>query len=141
MPDALAALDLFVMTSVSRSEGVPTAMLEAMAMGKIVVLTDVGAVSEVIESGKIGFVVAPEQPDQVAERITWALSHTAEVNSMASGNRQKAVAHFSPEQCASRHLEAYRAAISHARTRHAFGLRRSIGWLEGNEVKALRAGG
>jgi glycosyltransferase involved in cell wall biosynthesis len=58
--DALEILskgDIFVLPALS--EGVPKTVLEAMALGKPVVATDVGGVRAVMVSGKTGFVVAP----------------------------------------------------------------------------------
>jgi glycosyltransferase involved in cell wall biosynthesis/GT2 family glycosyltransferase len=47
----------------SRWEGIPLAVLEAMAFGTIVVATRVGAVDEVVVDGTTGFLVDPEQSD------------------------------------------------------------------------------
>src|SRR5439155_20377609 len=50
----LQAIDVFVMTSPARSEGMPTAILEAMVAAKPVVATNVGATSELVEAGVTG---------------------------------------------------------------------------------------
>ena len=60
--DLLQGLDLFVLTSLPHSEGMPTAILEAMACGKPVVSTDVGSVRELVEDGVTGIVVPPARP-------------------------------------------------------------------------------
>ena len=70
LPDArkyLAAFDIFVMSSVK--EGFPWALLEAMAAKLPVVATNVGAVPEVIEDGKNGFLVEPRKPELLAQKI------------------------------------------------------------------------
>ena len=54
IPGVLAALDVFVLSSVL--ESCPVALLEAMAMKTPVVATNVGAVSEMVDSGRTGFV-------------------------------------------------------------------------------------
>ncbi len=64
----LCAADIFVLPS--SIEGFPMSILEAMAMGVAVVASDVGAVAEVIESGKDGFVVTPGSSSEIAEVIT-----------------------------------------------------------------------
>jgi hypothetical protein len=51
----------------SRWEGVPLAMLDAMAHACIVIATDVGAIGEVLESGRNGYLIANGEDGAVAE--------------------------------------------------------------------------
>ncbi len=70
LPDArkyLAAFDIFVLPSVK--EGFPWALLEAMAAKLPVVATNVGAVPEIIEDGKNGFMVEPRKSELIAQKI------------------------------------------------------------------------
>ena len=67
VPDLLAALDILVMTSYT--ESFPNAILEAMAMGKPVVATNVGGIPEVVAQGQTGFLVAPRDPKAIADRV------------------------------------------------------------------------
>ncbi len=70
LPDArkyLAAFDIFVLSSVK--EGFPWALLEAMAAKLPVVATNVGAVPEIIEDSKNGFLVEPRKPELIAQKI------------------------------------------------------------------------
>src|SRR5204862_430413 len=57
--DHVAGFDLFAMTSVPQSEGIPTVIVEAMSAGLPVLTTGVGAVGEVVRDGEHGLVVAP----------------------------------------------------------------------------------
>lgn len=66
--DFVAEADILVLPS--RSEGIPNAVLEAMAMGKPVVATAVGGVPEIIEEGVSGRLVLPERPDLLASILT-----------------------------------------------------------------------
>lgn len=70
--DYVAEADVLVLPS--RSEGIPNAVLEAMAMGKPVVATAVGGVPEIIIDGISGRLVAPEQPDLLAQALTEVLN-------------------------------------------------------------------
>jgi glycosyltransferase involved in cell wall biosynthesis len=71
LPQILNAADIFVLTSVA--EGVPNAILEAMACGLPVVATDVGGISEVVKSGVNGFLIDTRQPSNVVEMLKQAL--------------------------------------------------------------------
>lgn len=63
----LPAFDLFALSSVK--EGFPWSLIEAMAAKLPTVATRVGAVPEIIETGKNGFVVEPRDPQAMADKI------------------------------------------------------------------------
>lgn len=63
----LAALDMFVLSS--DWEGMPNAVLEAMAAGLPVVATAVGGTPEVVMDGVTGLLVPPRDPGVLAEAI------------------------------------------------------------------------
>src|SRR5205814_2661140 len=69
---ALAAADVFVLSSVPRSEGVPTAIEEAMMMSLPVVSTDVGSVAELVEEEVTGWLVPPLDARALARAIAGA---------------------------------------------------------------------
>lgn len=64
---AYCAADVFVISSLD--EGFPRTLLEAMAFGKPIVATTVGAIPEVIKDHANGILVEPESPDQLAHAI------------------------------------------------------------------------
>jgi glycosyltransferase involved in cell wall biosynthesis len=57
------ALDLFWLTSEPRSEGIPTTVEEAMALGIPVVAANVGGVREIVHDGETGSLVPPRDPE------------------------------------------------------------------------------
>jgi glycosyltransferase involved in cell wall biosynthesis len=59
VPDVLAAADIFVLPSLW--EGLPIGLLEALAMGKAVIATNVDGTSEIIHHGKNGMLVETEE--------------------------------------------------------------------------------
>lgn len=67
IPDILAAADLFVLSSIR--EGLPVALLEAMAAGAAIAATEVGGIPEVIRDGMSGLLVPPMDAAALAEAI------------------------------------------------------------------------
>jgi len=67
VPSFLHDADICVFTSVT--EASPTSVWEAMSMGKPIVTTDVGSVSQYIENGVTGFIVPIEDVEGLCEKI------------------------------------------------------------------------
>jgi len=61
----LAAMDVYMMSS--RFEGLPLALLEAMAMHCAVVCTGAGGIPEVIRDGENGLLIDVDRPDDLTE--------------------------------------------------------------------------
>jgi glycosyltransferase involved in cell wall biosynthesis len=112
---ALAAADVFVLASVPRSEGAPTAITEAMMMELPVVATDVGAVREVVEDGRTGFVVSPLDAQALAGAVLRILGDHEVRASFGTRGRVRAIEHFSADECARVHLEAYEYVLRNRR--------------------------
>jgi L-malate glycosyltransferase len=85
VPEYLAKIDIFVMPSRQESFGV--AVLEASACGLPVVASDVGGLPEVIADGVTGFLVPPEQPQIMAEKISQLIESPALRKSMGEHGR------------------------------------------------------
>jgi glycosyltransferase involved in cell wall biosynthesis len=113
---ALAAGDIFVLSSVPLSEGIPTAAEEAMMMSRPVIATDVGGVSELVQDGVTGFVVRPLDPRALAEAV-YRTGDSAARAAMGARARARAVDLCSTRQCAKVHLEAYERALEHSASR------------------------
>lgn len=65
--DVLAAMDVFLLTS--RFEGLPRAVLQAMAAGVPVVATAVGGTPEVVDDGRTGRLVPAGDPEAAGEAV------------------------------------------------------------------------
>ena len=76
--NAISACKLFVMTS--KREGIPTALLEAMGMGKPVVVPAHSGCKEVVHSNNYGFLYEPNSLDDLAEQTSqaWVSKHIGE---------------------------------------------------------------
>lgn len=67
----IAEFDLLVLASLH--EGLPNAVMEAMAAGVPVVATAVGGTKELITDGETGYLVQPADKEALADRILFAL--------------------------------------------------------------------
>lgn len=67
VPAFLRELDIYVLSS--RHEGLPIAVLEAMATALPVVATRITAIPEVVEDGRTGILVPPGNPQAMAQAI------------------------------------------------------------------------
>jgi glycosyltransferase involved in cell wall biosynthesis len=77
MPIWLSAANCLVLPS--RSEGLPTIILEAMMCRLLVIATPVGGVPEVVKDGKNGFLVPVGNSQALAERIQVVLAKEKEL--------------------------------------------------------------
>ena len=109
--DLVAILDLVVLPS--RSEGLPFALLEAMALAKPVVATRVGGNPEVVEDGRTGLLVPPEDPVALARAVRFLLDHPAEAAAMGQRARERVLRDFSLTRSVGALQELYRSAASH----------------------------
>jgi glycosyltransferase involved in cell wall biosynthesis len=69
-PDAvriLAGCDVFILAS--HYEGFPVALMEALALGRPVVVTAVGGIPDAVTDGREGFLVSPGHPDELADAV------------------------------------------------------------------------
>ena len=72
IPEVMAALDVFVLTS--RHEGFGRVVAEAMAAARPVVVTNEGAPPELVEAGRFGVAAQPADPGDFAAHISRLLS-------------------------------------------------------------------
>ena len=67
VPEALSQIDIFVYPS--WHEGFGRSIMEALAMEKAVVATNVGGIPDLINDGENGFLVEPHNPEALAQKI------------------------------------------------------------------------
>lgn len=108
--DLLAAIDVYVHSSVS--EGMPNAVMEAMAVAKPVVATRVGGITELVIDKQTGWLVEPGHPTALAERIVFALRHQAEARRMGLAAAERIKIHFSAEKMVMAYHTLYQELVS-----------------------------
>ena len=68
-------------------DGLPTVLIEAMALGVPVVSTPVTGVPELVRDGETGRLVAPNNPVELAHAIAIVLDDPAHAREMAAAGR------------------------------------------------------
>lgn len=91
VPEVMAGLDIVVLSS--KSEGTPLVLMEAMAAGKAVVSTAVGAVPELVEHGMDAVLVPLNNPQEFAAEII-RLADPIAREYLGRKAREKAITHF-----------------------------------------------
>ncbi len=84
----MAQSKFFVMPSVR--EGFGIVYLEAMASGCITIGTEGEGIADFIEDGVNGFLVPPDQPDVISQKILWCLEHPEKAEEIARRGMEKA---------------------------------------------------
>lgn len=86
IPRLLAAMDIYIMASAN--EGLSLSILEAMAAGKPVVITDVGGAREVVETGRTGLIIPPLSVDAIKEALLFLLESEVERRKLAQAGKE-----------------------------------------------------
>jgi glycosyltransferase involved in cell wall biosynthesis len=102
-------MDLFVLSS--REEGIPNALLEAMAAGRPSIATDVGGTGEVLTDGETGWLVPAASPQALATAIEEALARPEEARRRGDRARQAALERSSIDAMVRRHERFYLDAL------------------------------
>lgn len=92
----------------SRQEGLPNAVLEAMAAGLPVIATRISGHEDVIHDGKTGLLVAPDDANALAAAIERLLSDPGLRDRIGRGARRHVRQHYSIPAVTTRLLHAYR---------------------------------
>ena len=114
VPTLLAAADVYV--GASHWEGLPVALLEAMAAGLPVVPAAVGDVGSVVD-GSTGRLVTPRQPAQLVEALLDLLGDPAGAAALGAAGRARIEADFGVAGWFDRLLDVYDDDLRSTRSR------------------------
>jgi glycosyltransferase involved in cell wall biosynthesis len=103
----LPHFDLF--TLASREEGIPNAVLEAMAAGRPVVATAVGGTPEVVEHGRNGRLVPPGDPAALAAALGELMDRPEEARRLGAQAARDARERLAIDTMVRRHEAFYRS--------------------------------
>jgi glycosyltransferase involved in cell wall biosynthesis len=97
IPEVLRAFDVFVLPSIA--EGLPGALLEAMATGIPVIASQVGGVPEILNDLSLGLMVSPSSMDELASAME-RLGSMDEVrrNMIGEALRERVLKEFTKEK-------------------------------------------
>lgn len=109
--EILPALDMFVQASVPSSEGIPTAILEAISCGLPVVSSDVGSISEVVKSGENGLIVPVLDSVSMAKAFNELIQDLPLRRKMSEIARAVAVEKYDVVSCAKSHKHVFECSI------------------------------
>jgi len=112
IPQIMAALDVFVLPS--RWEGMPNAVMEAMAAARPVIATAVGGCPELIEPGRNGILVPPEDHKALAQAITKILQDSHRAREMGKAGRQKISQTFTINTMVRENQDMYKSLLQNA---------------------------
>jgi glycosyltransferase involved in cell wall biosynthesis/ribosomal protein S18 acetylase RimI-like enzyme len=104
--DLLAVMDVFVLAS--WREGMPRSAIEAAAMGKALVLTDIRGCREVARHDREALLVPPRDPGALAAAISRLAADPALRERLAAAARRRALERFSEQDVAERVVAHYR---------------------------------
>ncbi len=109
VPNLLAAADLFVFPS--RTEGLPNALLEAMAARLPIVTTDVPGCRDLVADGQTGLIAPVDQPAELARRIRRLIDDADLAARLGQAAGQHAADRYSFDVTVARYAALYRGLV------------------------------
>lgn len=106
---SLRAMDVFCLPSLA--QGLGTIMLEAMALGRPVIASEVGGVSKVVHDGTTGLAVPPSNSSRLAERMIELLNHRDRAREIGAKGRAEVAANFNADRMVEETVKLYERVL------------------------------
>jgi glycosyltransferase involved in cell wall biosynthesis len=103
---------------ISRDEGFGRTIIEAGAMGTPSIGTRVGGIPEVIDPGKTGLIVEPDDPDALAAALRTMLSDPEKMKSLGEAAFRHVAHDFSIKRHAEEMMDLYDGVVENSRSPH-----------------------
>jgi glycosyltransferase involved in cell wall biosynthesis len=110
LPSLYALMDVFVHPSLR--DGMPNAVLEAMACARAVVGSTAGGLPDLVRDGVEGLLVPPGDAPALATALGRLLDDRARATLMGEAGRSRVVREFTPEAETRRYVALYRQACA-----------------------------
>ena len=110
--DCMAAMDLVLQISTTFPEGMSLAPIEAMAMGKPVIVTDIAGYADIVDDGKTGYIVRAGDVAQLATLIATLADDNDLSRTLGENAYQRVLDMFESSIVARRVEEIYAQALS-----------------------------
>ncbi|MHC4479538.1 MAG: glycosyltransferase, partial [Planctomycetota bacterium] len=105
----MSACDAFVLPSVSRAEAFGIVLLEAMAMARPLVVSDLPTgVRALVEHGANGYRFAPGNPGALADALRRLAANPAGARAMGAEGRRRFLECWTTDRMVSRYVDLYR---------------------------------
>ena len=82
-------------------------LLEGMACGAPAICTDVASMPEIVEDGRSGFIVPPNDPSAICRKLVWLRDHPVEAAQMGIAARHRVLERFTWPAVVGRCMEIY----------------------------------
>lgn len=112
--DMMAAMDVVLQISTTFPEGMSLAPLEAMALGRPVIVTSIPGYEFCVDGGRTGFVVAPGDVEALADKVLMLACDRDLGQRMGEEGYRKALREFDIRLTAARVREVYDQVLDHA---------------------------
>jgi glycosyltransferase involved in cell wall biosynthesis len=105
IPELLGVMDIFVLPSIK--EGLPMALLEAMAAKRPVIATRVGAIPKVIENKDVGILVEPGDMNGLRDGLLDLIADSGKRDLFAREGFRRVCTKFSSDEMGRHYLKLY----------------------------------
>ncbi|MCJ7570339.1 MAG: glycosyltransferase family 4 protein [Candidatus Thermoplasmatota archaeon] len=109
MPQIMSAIDIFISPFLNTNgpADYPLSILEAMAIGKPIIASNVGGIPEIIKNGKTGLLVEPDDANSLSKAILFLLSDRKKMRKMGAEGSYFIENHFSSKKIAKKLEKIY----------------------------------
>ena len=108
IPQTLPEIDIFLFTS--KEEGLGTSVIDALACGVPVVVTNAGGIPEIIQDGENGFLAPIKNASLLAEKVNYLLTNPGIRENLVQKGKGTAL-QFSKSETARKTLAAYQEIL------------------------------